>query len=416
MTEQKIPILEIRSRLRHELKDVGLAGVTIGHYMCALNHLINFMEHQNCSDYTEDVGARFFALTRNDASIAGSGRAMLHKTVRVLDYIIGVEKSPLARPRIREEYDYPEEYKDIVYQFLDVCKELGRSDGTISQYGYNLSRFCVGMHLRGVIPSAITRDKITEYFANRDVNKICSIVTSVKFFCRYLHEQGILDDEFNDFFKRFRRKPTEKLLSAYTPEEVIKIENSIDRTTEIGKRNYAMILLASRLGLRSSDIRNLSFDNIDWDTNKIRLVQLKTHKELELPLLADVGNAIIDYIKNSRPQSKYTKIFVNHHYPFDTIESASLYRIVQMCILDANLYNPGRKCGPHTMRHSLATALVNNGEPLPVVSDILGHSSCDSTKAYLTVNMTSLIRCSLDVPPVDKSFYHQKGNIFYDRA
>lgn len=244
------------------------------------------------------------------------------------------------------------------------------------------------------------------------------MVVAVKYFCRYLYHEGIIKDELANFFSRFHKKKTKKLLSHYTPEEIAKIENTVDRTTETGRRDYAMILLASRYGLRSSDIRNLKFNDIDWEGNKIKIIQLKTHQELELPLLADVGEAIIDYIKNGRPHSKFNTIFVTHQYPFETVAGPQFHRMVSTTILKANLGdgNGKRKKGPHSMRHSLATALMNNGEQLSTISQILGHKSCETTKVYLTVNIQSLLQCSLMVPAIDDAFYMQEGGIFYDKS
>ena len=415
MAISKISIFKIRSTMRKELSEAGLCGKTIDSYMSYLNHLIKFMEDQSLDSYTGDVGELFFHMTRNNSTLTGTGRANLHKVVRVLDYVIGLEKSPIMRYRTREKYVYPEIYQPVMAKFIEVFREIGRSEGTLARYEYDLSRFTVGMWLKKIGPNSITRDSITEFLSERPNNSIHSLVTSIKYFCRFLYEQGILDDDFENFFKRFRSHVTQKVLSYYTPSEILQIEQSIDRTKEMGKRNYAMVLLATRLGLRSSDIRNLKFEDIDWDLNRIRIVQLKTHNELELPLLGDVGEALVDYIKNSRPQSKFTRIFVSHQYPYEAITSENFYRVVQTCILNANVYDDDRKHGPHCMRHSLATTLLNNGEPLNVISDILGHKSTESTTRYLTVDIKSLIQCSLDVPTINESFYKQCGGIFYDR-
>jgi integrase len=86
--------------------------------------------------------------------------------------------------------------------------------------------------------------------------------------------------------------------------EIRMMDASIDKSSPVGKRDYAIFLLASRLGLRASDMCLLQFSNLDWDRNVINLVQFKTKKEIELLLLAVIGEAIIDYICNSRPKSR----------------------------------------------------------------------------------------------------------------
>ena len=93
--------------------------------------------------------------------------------------------------------------------------------------------------------------------------------------------------------------------------DTLGIENSIARSNAVGKRNYAMTLLASRLGLRASDIANLQFGEIDWDNNLLTITIQKTRKVIQLPLLAEVGNSIVDYLKNGRPKSSLDQVFLS---------------------------------------------------------------------------------------------------------
>lgn len=230
----------------------------------------------------------------------------------------------------------------------------------------------------------------------------------------FLHSEGILQDDFEGFFGRFGKKGPKRLLSYYSPEEITKIESAIDRNTDTGKRDYAMILMATRLGLRSSDVRDLKFSNINWDTNEICLVQYKTKQTITLPLLRDVGEAIIAYIKNGRPQSSSKCVFISHNFPYDRIQMEHFHQMVTKYIRKAEVNDNDRHHGPHALRHSLATAMLNNGESLHVISEVLGHTSTVSTEDYLTVNVPNLLICSLDVPIVDENFYHQEGGLFYD--
>lgn len=408
--------MEMRSRCRQALKDEGLTGGTIEFYVGSLYHLITYMENMGLSEYTKEVGDSFIDFTLHNPSISCCARNSFHKLIRVMNYLIGLESTPVNYAYKRIEYQYPEEYKPIVGKFIAFYRELGFKEGTIAKYEYHTSLFTVFLSLKGVHPNEVCRENVVEFFTNRGENNYSGCVSSVKYFCRYLHHEGYIADNFESFFRRYKGYKNQKLLSYYTPEEIAKIESVIERNTVLGKRNYAMVLLASRLGLRSSDIRKLKFEDIDWERKKIRIVQLKTQKSLELPLLTSVGDAIIDYIQNGRPQSRVKKIFITHNYPYDTIRSNAFYRTVSDYIRAADIYGSDRKHGPHTLRHSLATALMNNGEQLPVISEILGHSSTESTKGYLTVNIESLIHCSLEVPMVDDSFYNQRGGIFYDRV
>jgi integrase len=193
----------------------------------------------------------------------------------------------------------------------------------------------------------------------------------------------------------------------------MKIEGVIDRTGGKGKRDYAMILLASRLGLRASDITRLQFASLNWDINVIILKQHKTKREIILPLLSDIGDAIIDYIKNGRPDNDSKNLFLSLIQPYRPIRVSTLCTIVTNYIYAAGVSPKGRHHGTHSLRHSLATNLLENGTALPVISEVLGHGSTGSTMYYLGVNIKSLLECSQNVPDVPEDFYSQKGGMLY---
>jgi integrase len=174
-----------------------------------------------------------------------------------------------------------------------------------------------------------------------------------------------------------------------------------------------MLLLATRLGLRASDIAGLQFANLDWDKNIIRLTQSKTNREIELPLLVDTGEAIINYLKYGRPVSNSQQVFLSSFAPYRTINwavvSSSLRRRINASKIDVR----NRKIGPHAMRHTLASQLLYNGIALPVISETLGHTTTQTTMEYLRVDINGLINCTLDIPVVPSDFYTQKGGVFY---
>ena len=175
-----------------------------------------------------------------------------------------------------------------------------------------------------------------------------------------------------------------------------------------------MILLATRLGLRSSDIRRLQLGNIDWDRNVISLIQYKTNKQTELPLLSEVGDAIIDYLLHGRPKTNLKYVFLSLMQPYRMLGDSAFTGIVIRVIRDSRINTNGRHHGAHSLRHSLATTLMNNGTDLPVISETLGHKSTESTMYYLNVNISNLLECSHEVPSVPDLYYTQKGGLFYE--
>ena len=206
----------------------------------------------------------------------------------------------------------------------------------------------------------------------------------------------------------------EKLPSVYDADEIKRIEDEVDQASAVGKRDYAMLLLATRLGLRSSDIAGLRFENLDWDRNIICLTQSKTKKVVELPLLTDIGEAIINYLKYGRPVSDLQQVFLSACAPYRPVNRLIINGAISRTIISSGVDITDRRFGPHAMRHTLASQLLRNGISLPVISETLGHSDTQVTMNYLRIDINNLMRCSLDVPLVSTSFYEQKGGVFYE--
>jgi len=202
-----------------------------------------------------------------------------------------------------------------------------------------------------------------------------------------------------------------ELPSTFSSEEIKILVHSVDRSSPKGKRDYAIILLAAKLGVRSSDIRYLQFNQIKWEQNIISYKQQKTGKNVNLPLLSEVGNAIIDYLKYGRPFSTNERVFLNASSPYLPLGRTAIGTMVKVRMQAAGLNCFNRRPGPHALRHSFAGALLRDKTSIPIISEALGHSNTDSTKAYLRIDKDTLLQCALDVPIVPFCFYTQKGGL-----
>ena len=241
-----------------------------------------------------------------------------------------------------------------------------------------------------------------------------TIICTVRNFIKYAFEEKYLNVDYSNKIPKARRIEQPKLPSTYTKTEIEKLITSVERSSASGKRNYAIILIAARLGLRASDIARLKFDSLRWDTNTIGITQVKTGKELVLPLLPDVGNAIIDYLKYARPESEEPYVFLTERPPHGSFTSSNVVtHVVQRAFRKAGIDTTDRKFGPHSLRHSLGFRMLENNIVLPVISDVFGHESTESTRYYLRIDLQSMKQCMLDVPLVAENFYKQKGGYFY---
>jgi len=249
----------------------------------------------------------------------------------------------------------------------------------------------------------------------RKKNNIFSAISNLRVFFKYVYEQNILDINYSIKIPKYKRIDQPKLPSTYLKTEIFQLISSIDRGSPMGKRNYVIILLATKLGLRASDIARLKFENIHWDTNTIEITQFKTGKKLELPLLPDVGNAIIDYLKYGRRKSEEDYVLLTGRPPFGHFTTSNVVtHVVQRAFKKAGINTQGKKFGPHALRHSLGFRMLEESTILPVISEVLGHGSTESTKYYLRIDLKSMQKCMLDTSSVPTTFYEQKGGCFYE--
>ena len=411
MKELTIRKNDLIQTCRDGFKSFQLKDETVTHLICGIRNLYSFMEEHSINVYTKDVG-ELFRTYEHEQSLTKYCRARNLRSLFLLNLL--VDNKPY---KVKPSYtEYPM-YGDIgeaataFIQYLDITVRVAA--GTLTNYKRSLSAFSSAMQLRQVNLSELKRSDILAYVASAK-NIKPYILVELRAFLLYLFEEDKTSENFSVMFNGIRPHRREKLPSYYAKEDILKLETSVDRESAMGKRNYAMIMLASRLGLRSSDIRNLKFSNIDWDNNIIKLKQYKTKNDISLPLLVEVGEAIIDYITNGRPQSKLKSIFLSSNNPYREITAATFTTTVERYVYKAGIEQKGKHNGPHSLRHSLATNLLQNGTGLPIISATLGHATTLSTMVYLGVDVNALLDCSHAVPPVDQAFYMQKGGILYE--
>jgi integrase len=146
----------------------------------------------------------------------------------------------------------------------------------------------------------------------------------------------------------------------------------------------------------------LKLDQIHWDDSTIEITQSKTHLPLSLPLTSEVGEALIDYLKSGRPQSAHREVFLKVNPPFDPFSGNNLHHIVKYWRLLAGIrFRTPQKRGFHSLRHTLATRLLEKGTPLTTIAEILGHTSLESTRIYAKADVEHLRSVALDPEEVN---------------
>lgn len=224
-------------------------------------------------------------------------------------------------------------------------------------------------------------------------------LTAVRALCRFLEESGLRSGLSRAVPGHSARRTSP--VGVLSASAIDKLVDSPDPTAPAGLRDRAMLLLAARTGLRPVDIVKLRLSDIDWARAQITLTQHKTGSILTLPLLADVGEAIADYLLHERPTGIASEqVFLRSQAPFTALASSSVLHFVasrafaRTGAITSSGTGTGR--GFRVLRASLATRMLADGTMLPVISGALGHRSIDSVKHYLAGDEERMRQCCLD--------------------
>jgi integrase/recombinase XerD len=391
------------------LRSLSYSTKEVEKYRAVWRNLGRYMQANGIEDYNSQVGSQYLEDTIPDVDrkkLTRNERNRVRITTVLSDYV----HTGNFRKRKKKVTPIPLEGiigEQITDYITSKTKAQCLSKSTVESCTLYLSRFLKYLNDRGIysfeefdqhvviefVKSLNEYSKVTRYLIIQKTNQ----------FLKHLYDNKILPKDYSKIAPKHLYVRQPNLPSYYSAEEISKLVASIDRANYYGKRDYAMILLVTRLGLRCSDIANLKYENILWEKELISLVQVKTKEKVELPLLQDIGNAIIDYLKYGRPKSELPYIFLRHVPPYDNMDNNNLNGVVKKYLNIAGIRYDERKHGPHSLRHSLATTLLAKETPLPVISSILGHASTESTMEYLRVDIHSLRRCALDVYLISSS-------------
>ncbi len=405
MTDQKT-ILELIETVSKEMRELEYSEKTLTSYEKVWKSFKAFAKKKNINFYSTEVGLAFLEQKCKFVSKYPVKYTMEEK-VRAVNRIDEYYKySIISTKRAhRKKYTFPEVFREQVHSYIVYRKTEGLSDSrikAISAYMERFTNYLYDIGLRKIAELDVSHiHGFIEFSTKYTASTVRNTFTCLRGFLSFIHEKGYLDKNLTFMIPLIRISRECTIPSAYSKDEVEKILNCIDRCNTKGKRDYAMLLLAARLGLRASDICSLTFTNLNWEQNLIEIVQEKTKKTLQLPLLNEVGDAIIDYL-HFRPKVPLKYVFLRVENPPEKLHNHSLYEIVSKYMSRAGVHVPqGKKHGPHALRHSLSSIMLENRVPLPVISEILSHTNSDTTKIYLKIDISQLRECALDVPGIE---------------
>jgi len=293
------------------------------------------------------------------------------------------------------------EFKSVIDYYCEAEKKRDKKDTTIYTESHNAATFFLSIQQKGIDSLVnITEEAVLSIFISSDETLLRSYsykknITAVLKACIPCHPE--VCHRILTFLPAIRE--TRKNIQYLTPEEIRKVKEALaDSENSLALCDKAIGMLALYTGLRGCDIAGLTLDAIDWNRELIYITQQKTEFSFELPLTAVVGNAIYDYLTSERPHIESRHLFVSQNKPYDRLKSRSIGNVAVRIMKVAGIrQSKGDRKGFHIFRHHLATALLGNGVPQPVISRTLGHTSPNSLEAYLSADFPHLKECSITI-------------------
>lgn len=241
--------------------------------------------------------------------------------------------------------------------------------------------------------SHLSAQRVIRFVQNMDAHTHCAprtqkMATALRSFLQYARYRDYIQVDLAAVVPRVAGWSMTSIPKAISPADARRVLTSCDRRRAVGRRDYAMLLLLARLGLRAGEVASLTLDDIDWDAGTLT-VHGKGAQESPLPLLAPVGEAIAAYLKRGRPHCKSRRVFLRMHAPirgFKTEKPVST--AVGRALARAGIDSPHR--GAHQFRHALATHMLSQGSSLAEIGEIMRHKDPDTTRIYAKVDLTSL--------------------------
>lgn len=391
MKNSNISFEKLETMLLDKMEAGGCSPVTITMYRYLCNSIFFWLKENEYNSYSKEGGNNLLESYYSTNGYNQYYRNLRTVVYRLNDILDGTWKH--VHSDKGKHFALSDEFVAIVENYCTWAADKGLAAGTIKNKRYTVSWFLDEL-------SKLSCHSLEE-ITHRAVTIACTRISNhriwgeIGVFLRYLTEMNLIDSDYSILVPHYSKPYI--LPSVYTIEEISLIEKMIDNSTVIGKRDYAMVLLASRMGMRSGDIVRLKISDI-YNKESIDIIQEKTGKRLHLPVVEDARFAIEDYLF-FRPSTPVEQLFISINAPYRKVTTATLRHALSMYISLAGV-NPGmRKRGPHALRSSLASSMINNDIPYETVRKVLGHSSNNAIKHYARIDVEKLRNYCL-VPPV----------------
>ena len=386
--------------LSTELRAKRYASETIRIYLAAAKAFGRWLSrHQlGIDDVSESVLQRYISNLKRLQDASGRKGRLPYTGIGLRHLLRGLRQSGLLEPqREAPPSTEAERWLDGYEQHLD--RVLGRASATRQKYLYFAKQFLISYCGTGPLDWSCLRATAVTEFVQREAERHRGFgrkapATAIRVMLRYLISRGEVSSGLEAAVPMVRQWKHAALPRHLSEAEIARVLEFCANGTPLGRRNYAILLVLARLGLRANEVAQLALDDIDWVEGHVVIRAGKTRHERRLPLPNDIGRALIAYLKHGRPSGIHRYVFLQHRAPFNPLRTASaITHIVQRTLARAEVEAP--LGGAHLFRHSAATHMVQRGASFKQVADVLGHQSLQTTGIYAKLDLAALSQVAL---------------------
>ncbi len=371
------------------LASLGYAIATVRPKLSLLEQLNRWMVHRGygVTDLNEHVIDTFLegrrrqmCLHRDDAATVRHFLAHLRAQGVTESRVRVVDDSPLLR--LQREYEQ------------HLTSERGLAPPTVTNYGGFFRRFMTEhaaeapLSLRHLDVSAISTF-VRRHAHTMSPGRAKIMVTALRSIFRFFLQRGLIERDLAACVPTVANWRLANIPKYLTPDEIDRLLHACDRTTAVGRRNRAMLLLLARLGLRAGEVVTLELADLNWRAGEITVRGSKGLRQDRLPLLTDVGEALAEYLQRDRPRDPTRRVFLCLPAPRRGLAGARTVTAVVRRALDRAGLRPPVK-GAHVLRHSLATRMLRQGASLLEIGQVLRHRAVSTTEIYAKVDVAAL--------------------------
>lgn len=409
MSQKKIPTIGYVTQEAYQcIEGFGLASTTLQDYWYyGIVPIRQYFFQHGYEEYSNEKMQECLACYAQDYGHGGVHVRRYRKVRKVARVIASLQADGKAEWKYCEPKNMPalpENLQACLDGYLEYRIQSGSKEATIRRLRTAVRHFLLyaaSLGYNGLL--SFTEKDALGYIPvlSESYQRTGDCLSLLRPFGHYLFSQGLIPVRLDRVFL-VKAPVRRKCIEGFSEDECVRIVQSIDREGPCGKRDYAILMLAMHTCLRGVDVLGLRFQDVDWGSHEIRLVQSKTEKPLALPVPVSVLNALADYILSARPEADgKDAIFLRSRRPYLPMKSWSAFSLVKRAAARAGIaWTAKDHKGFHSFRRSIASRMLENSVPLDTIREVLGHAGADSLKPYIAVSQAGLDSCAIDLSAV----------------